>query len=167
MKNIILFLLITATATSSPGDPKPSASIREILNDYLQIKNALAKDNSADAASAGIALEGAFKNFNKSTLTADQKIKFEDVDADAREHAEHIGLSKGNIEHQREHFELLSNDIYDLVKVIGAGEVLYRDFCPMYNKGKGAYWLSETKEIHNPYMGKSMPVCGTIKEELK
>jgi hypothetical protein len=37
----------------------------------------------------------------------------------------------------------------------------------MYNDGKGANWLSETKEIANPYLGKSMPTCGSVKEELK
>jgi hypothetical protein len=37
----------------------------------------------------------------------------------------------------------------------------------MYNNGKGASWLSETKEVKNPYMGKSMPTCGTLKEEIK
>lgn len=44
---------------------------------------------------------------------------------------------------------------------------MYKDFCPMYNNGKGAFWLSETKEIKNPYLGKAMPTCGTIQEELK
>ena len=71
--------------------------------------------------------------------------------------------SSGNIAHQREHFEMLSSDIYDLVKAFGGGQVLYKDFCPMYNKGKGAFWLSETKEIRNPYYGKEMPSFGTIK----
>ena len=37
----------------------------------------------------------------------------------------------------------------------------------MYNNKKGAFWLSETKEIKNPYLGKAMPTCGTIKEEIK
>jgi len=30
----------------------------------------------------------------------------------------------------------------------------------------GANWLSESKEISNPYLGQSMPTCGTVKEEL-
>ena len=54
-----------------------------------------------------------------------------------------------------------------MVKAFGGGQVLYRDFDSMYNKGKGAYWLSETKEIKNPYMGKAMLTSGSIKEEIK
>lgn len=89
------------------------------------------------------------------------------MEADAREHAEHISKNSGNIAHQREHFVILSKDIYDLVKTFGAGQVLYKDFDPMANNGKGASWLSETKEIKNPYMGKAMLNTGTVKEEIK
>ena len=46
------------------------------------------------------------------------------------------------------------------------GQKLYYDNCPMYNKGKGGNWISETKEIQNPYYGKSMRDCGSVKEEL-
>lgn len=144
-----------------------NSAIIEIVKKYLELKNALANDNSNDAATAGKALESAFKNLNQSSLTEDQKKKFSEIEEDAREHGEHIGENAGNIKHQREHFEMLSEGIYDLVKTFGGGQVLYRDFCPMYNNGKGAYWLSETKEIKNPYYGKEMPTCGSVKEELQ
>ena len=144
-----------------------TVSLKEIISAYLLMKNALTEDNSTSAAAAGKKLEAAFKNFDKSPLTAAQKETYEDLEADAREHAEHIGANGGNIEHQREHFELLSKDIYDLVKAFGGGQVLYKDFDPMFNNGKGAFWLSETKEIKNPYMGKAMLTSGSIKEEIK
>lgn len=154
-------------ATSSVTDAKNTVSIKEIVNAYLQMKNAFTEDYSTGAASAGKKLEALFTNFDKSALTTAQKKTYEDVEADAREHSEHIGVNGGNIEHQREHFEFLSNDIYDLVKAIGGGQVLYKDFDPMFNNGKGAFWLSETKEIRNPYMGKAMLTSGSIKEEIK
>ncbi|CAN5333761.1 hypothetical protein BH11BAC5_BH11BAC5_40880 [soil metagenome] len=142
-------------------------SIKEILAGYLQMKNAFAKDNNAAAASAGKEMVKAFASFNKAALTADEAKIYNDVEDDAKEHAEHIGANAGNIKHQREHFDMLSKDMYQLVKTFGAGQQLYYDHCPMYNDGKGANWLSETKEIANPYLGKSMPTCGTVKEELK
>ena len=37
----------------------------------------------------------------------------------------------------------------------------------MYNEGKGAIWLSETKEIKNPYLGGKMLTCGEVQEEIK
>jgi hypothetical protein len=148
-------------------ETKTTAPVKDILSSYLQLKNALAGDNGNDAASAGNTMVDAFKKFDKSALTAAQKKTYEDVEDDAREHAEHIGKNAGNIPHQREHFDMLSKDMYELVKTFGAGQSLYKDSCPMYNDGKGATWLSEAKEIKNPYLGKKMPTCGTVKEELK
>ena len=142
-------------------------SITEILSGYLKMKNAFAKDNDKDAAAAGNEMVKAFTRFNKAALTPDQAKIYNDIEDDAREHAEHIGSNAGNIKHQREHFDMLSKDIYQLVKTFGGGQKLYYDHCPMYNDGKGANWLSETKDIANPYLGKSMPTCGTVKEELK
>ena len=146
---------------------KATISIKEILDKYLQMKNAFAKDNDKDAANAGNEMVKAFAAFNKTALAAEQLKLYNDIEDDAKEHAEHIGLNAGNIKHQREHFDMLSKDIYQLVKTFGAGQQLYYDHCPMYNDGKGANWLSETKDIQNPYLGKSMPTCGSVKEELK
>jgi hypothetical protein len=156
-----------ATATQPETGAKASESVKGLVADYLQLKNALAKDNSNDAATAGKALADGFGKFDKSTLTATQKKSFEDIADDAHEMSEHIGESAGNIPHQREHFDMLSKDMVDLVKLFGAGRPLFVDHCPMYNQNKGADWLSETKEIKNPYLGTKMPTCGSVKEELK
>ena len=146
---------------------KATVSIKEIVDGYLQLKNAFSKDNTNDAATIATALQTSLLNFNKAGLSDQQNKTFEDLEDDAKEHAEHIGKNGGNISHQREHFEMLSKDMYDLVKSFAAGQTLYKDFCPMYNNGKGAFWISETKAIKNPYLGKSMPGCGSVKEEIK
>jgi len=92
---------------------------------------------------------------------------WDDISTDAREMAEHIGENPDKLEHQREHFVMLSKDMYDLVKTFGSGQILYKVFDSMSNDGKGAFWLSETKEIKNPYMGKAMLSSGSIQEEIK
>jgi len=147
--------------------PQVASSIKEIVQRYVQLKNSLVADKSNEAAAAGKEMVDAMGKLDKSRFIADQKKLYEDVEDDAREHAEHIGANADNIKHQREHFDLLSKDMYDLVKVFGSGQVLYKDFCPMYNGKKGAMWLSETKAIKNPYYGKQMPTCGSVQEELK
>lgn len=157
----------TNKASTSTNENSNAASINVIVSSYLQLKNALANDNGKDAATAGSAMVSAFKNFDQSSLPADKKKTFEDIKDDASEHAEHIGMNGGNIKHQREHFETLSKDVYDLVKTFGANETLYKDFCPMYNNNKVATWLSETKEIKNPYLGKNMATCGEVKETIR
>src|SRR5450759_2328552 len=111
MKSIFIGLVIAvSTLTASTAKSTQSnVSIKEFVSSYLQMKNAFTQDNSTGAADAGEKMEVAFKNFDKSALTPVQKKTFEDVEADAKEHAEHIGKNGGNIAHQREHFVLLSN----------------------------------------------------------
>ncbi|MFV8327759.1 DUF3347 domain-containing protein [Flavobacterium sp. ZS1P14] len=142
-------------------------SINEIVSNYLTLKNALTKDDTKGAANAGKALYATFNNLNSNTII-DAKLKKEylDIADDAKEHAEHIGDNAGKIEHQREHFAMLSKDINDLIKTFGTEQKLYQDHCPMYDDGKGAIWISESKDIKNPYYGKKMLSCGSMKKEL-
>lgn len=152
----------SATTETTSNNP-----VNDMVASYLQLKNALANDNSKDAAAAASEVQKAVEKGNTASFSADQKKVFADVKDDAMEHAEHIAANANNIEHQREHFETLSEDLYDLVKVFGTVQTLYQTHCPMYNNNKGANWLSETKEIKNPYLGSKMSTCGEVKEELK
>jgi Protein of unknown function (DUF3347) len=148
-------------------DAKVAASFKEIVDHYLHIKNALSNDNGNEAALGAKAMEGAISKLDKSLLTADQKKVYDEIEDDLKEHAEHIGKNGDNISHERERFSMLSGDVYDLVKAFGSGRALYHDHCPMYNENKGAMWLSETKEVKNPYFGAKMPTCGTVEEVIK
>jgi hypothetical protein len=142
--------------------------VKEIITGYLQLKNALTKDNGKDAATAGNAIVTTLATVDMKSISAEQMKSYMDIADDLKEHAEHIGLNAGKIEHQREHFVMLSKDIADLIKTFGnGGQTLYKDFCPMANDGKGAIWISELKEIKNPFYGKSMPTCGSVKETIK
>ena len=139
-------------------------SINEIVSNYLALKNALTKDDTKGAASAAKTLYATFIAVNVNSIDANKKKEYLDIADDAKEHAEHIGDNGGNIPHQREHFVLLSKDISDLIKTFGATQKLYQDYCPMADEGKGAIWISEIKDIKNPYQGSKMLTCGSVKK---
>ena len=148
-------------------DAKDAASIKEIVDHYLHIKNALANDNGSEAASGAKAMEEAISKLDKSLLTSEQKKVYDEIEEDLKEHAEHIGKNGDKIKHQRDHFSMMSEDVYYLVKAFGAGKPIYHDHCPMYNENKGAMWLSEMKEVKNPYLGAEMSTCGSVEEVIK
>jgi len=148
-------------------DAKVAASIKEIVDHYLHIKNALANDNGSEAASGAKAMEDVVSKLDKSFFTAVQKKVYDELEADLKEHAQHIGKNGDKIKHQRSHFASLSEDVYDLVKAFGGGRALYHDHCPMYNENKGAMWISELKEVKNPYYGSEMLTCGTVEEIIQ
>jgi hypothetical protein len=157
----------TVANNQTPTQTDQTASVDEVVNNYLALKNALANDNGSKAADAGKQMMASLQKINATSLHADQKKMYDDVKDDMKRHAEHISTNAGKIEHQREHFDMLSKDMYDFVKAMKPSKTLYLDHCPMYDDNKGANWLSEEKEIKNPYFGKKMPDCGTVKEEIK
>lgn len=146
----------------------PAFPVKDIIVAYLQVKNALVNDKGGDAAAAGKSMVAALERVDMNSVPGQQMKTYIDLAADLKEHASHIAENAGKIAHQREHFEMMSSDMADFIKIFGnGGQQLYKDFCPMANEGKGAFWISELKEIRNPYLGKKMPECGIVKEELK
>lgn len=135
-----------------------------IIDAYLSIKNALVNDDSKKAVEGGKMMLAAFSNFEMAKLTESQHSKYMEIAETAKEHAEHI--VKSPIDHQREHFEDLSKDVNDIIALVGTDKTLYQDFCPMAFNNKGAIWLSETKEISNPYFGSKMMKCGSIQKQI-
>jgi hypothetical protein len=159
--------MTTITPTFTNMDTKLSADIKAIVDHYLHIKNALVSNSGSDAASGGKEMANAMGKVDKSLFSAEQKKVYDDIEDDLKEHAEHIGENAKDIDHQREHFTMMSEDVYDLVKAFGGGQTLYHDHCPMANDNKGAMWLSETKEIKNPYFGGKMNECVKVQEVIK
>jgi hypothetical protein len=159
--------MTTITPTFTNMDTKLSADIKAIVDHYLHIKNALVNNSGSDAASGGKEMANALGKVDKSLFSAEQKKVYDDIEDDLKEHAEHIGENAKDIDHQREHFTMMSEDVYDLVKAFGGGQTLYHNHCPMANDNKGAMWLSETKEIKNPYFGGKMNECVKVQEVIK
>lgn len=130
------------------------AQSRTVLSTYLDIKDALVKTNSKDANLAAkemvIILNGKSDELSKQILTDAKAIS-----------------ASNDVKTQRKHFDTLSQNVYEYVKMTGEKEgTVYKQFCPMAFSNTGAYWLAAEKEINNPYFGSMMLHCGSVKEEL-
>ncbi|MDP3352444.1 MAG: DUF3347 domain-containing protein [Flavobacteriaceae bacterium] len=136
----------------------------QIVGSYLQLKNALVLDDEKNAAEAGKGLHKAFESFDMTQLNDAQHKEYMEIAENAKEHANHI--AKSDLAHQREHFKMLSVDVYDLIKIAGTTKTIYQVYCPMYQNNKGGIWLSEVNEVKNPYFGNKMLKCGTIQEQI-
>lgn len=151
------------TGSFTNADPGVSAFMKSLVQNYLAVKNALVNNDESKAARASARISELVKNFDKSLLTSDQKKVYDSIEDDLKEQAGQI--SKNKIDQQREYFSAISKDVYELVKAFGSSTTLYHDHCPMYNNG--SMWLSETKEIRNPYYGSQMMTCGSVVEVVQ
>ncbi len=147
-----------------PAGDQDQSGAAAIIDDYLALKNALVADDSRQAASAGEKLVATLAAFDVSRFEQTQQVDLKEILEDATEHAEHIAESE--IEHQREHFEPLSQDVIDLVAIAGTPRTLYEQYCPMYNDNKGGTWLSDSPEVKNPFFGSKMLTCGKVQREI-
>lgn len=137
---------------------------KQVLADYMSLKDALVATDEKAAANAGKKLENTLKNFKVDSYTSEDQKELKEIIETATEHAEHI--SRSDIAHQREHFQMLTKDITDMVTITGTANTLYQQFCPMYAGNKGGAWLSMEKEIRNPYFGDKMMKCGKVQKEI-
>ena len=127
--------------------------LNAVYQQYILLTNALIKGDVVDAKIAANAIETGAKDIKHT-----EKL---------RKSASTIMLAS-QLEEQRTEYSVLSNEFIALVKMSGLTEgQLYVDFCPMALNNKGAYWLSNEKEIKNPYYGEEMLTCGEIKDTIK
>lgn len=156
----------TVSATSST-EPNKQGNFSELFSHYEHLTLALSSDNDKEAANASKGMLEALSKVKSDGFSTEDKTTYDDIAADIQEHAEHISDNVGNITHQREHLVVMSKDFYEIAKTFGTDKPLYKVFCSMYDDNKGAYWLSNSKEIKNPYYGADMLTCGEVQEELK
>lgn len=145
---------------------KQSFSATAILDAYFALGTALFEEQAISITNAAGALGNKLQEQHTTGLPAAQQKEVQEIIEASIENAAHIAASQDKPGHQREHFQLLSEDLYDLVKAIGTKTVIYKFTCPSLNSGKGGSWLSDQQTVKNPYTGIARNNCGTITETL-
>ena len=74
-----------------------NTSIDVIVANYLKLKNALANDNSKEAANSGNDLLASIGKVDMNSISKEQMKTYMDIADDLKEHAEHIGENAGKI----------------------------------------------------------------------
>ncbi len=148
-------------------DNRISAGITSIVDGYLEVKNALVAGKAAEAAQGASHMQTAIKGLDKSLLTAEQKVAFDAAEAGLSSSAAAIATAATDLSAQRTQFYPMSQAVYQLVKAFGGGRPLYHDHCPMARDNQGALWISETRDVKNPYFGDEMLTCGTVEEIIQ
>ena len=141
---------------------KREAQKKEITNNYLALKNNLLVSDSLAVVKNAALLQQSLKNFRF------KKLNLEQMNEATTKRKEIISLvaeveATKSINKQRKIFEVLSVKFWDLAtKFKVANNTLYLQVCPMTN----AVWVSDSKEIKNPYYPKNMLTCGAVKASL-
>ncbi|WP_111672845.1 DUF3347 domain-containing protein [Algoriphagus litoralis] len=152
------------------GTMVPSAQdlseLKPVLALYFQLKDALVATDAEAAKSKAAALQEAIQAVDMKKLSGEEHSVWMAILKDVNAITAKISDAK-DIAEQRMAFAALSPSMYQLVKVSPLDMPVYYQQCPMYNKGKGANWLSQEAGVKNPFYGSQMLNCGSTVETIK
>jgi len=138
------------------AQPGPAKATAPALRAYYGVKDALVADDAAKAKRKAGELVKALGLLPVASLsTADKK-------ALTLAKTKALSISQlGSVEAQREELADLSTGMIAVARATRPAKA-YVQYCPM----KNASWLSDKKEVQNPYYGSRMLKCGSVKEEI-
>ena len=140
--------LLLATSVRAADEPALMQPVKSVLDHYLVIQTELAKDSVKGLDEHANAIAKAVKGDDMKMLSAD-----------VAKQAETLAKAK-DLKAAREAFKPLSASLIKYLADNKAGKGTYHEaYCPMVK----ASWLQKETQIRNPYMGKEMPTCGTLK----
>lgn len=148
----------------------------DLLTGYFSLKDALVNWDSAKATASATTLITLASKVPYDALRADSTIVSTAKDFSGSVVAEAQGLAgETTIDGMRHSFYTLSENLYNLIRTVRYDQqVIYHDKCPMaFGDDKEAYWISNTSEIINPYLGNKHPHyhsgmvgCGNVEDSV-
>ena len=162
-----------AKSSESPAHKRVAVAIdfkqqlKLVFEAYIQTKEALVGDDfNKVKQNAGQLVNNLDKVDMKLLTEADAHRHWMKVEKEMRLTATEIAAAE-DIKEQRAHFKELSTAITSAVQMYGIGQEVYNQYCPMADNNKGAYWLSNDKNVLNPYFGSAMLACGSVKQVIE
>ncbi|MCU7613725.1 DUF3347 domain-containing protein [Chryseobacterium sp. GMJ5] len=156
MKKYIALLFSVIMVVVLQSQSKQNTQLTKLYQNYIQLKSSLASDDRKKTSMAA-------GEFLKTASTVHVKSIDDKTLNSLKSDAKIIEQAK-NIETQRKAFFTMSDIMIGLAKENKmSDQTIFVQYCPM---AKGS-WLSNEKQIVNPYYGKSMVSCGNVKSEIK
>ncbi len=165
---------VSTPVTVQVDDPT-LASVASVLEAYYQLKDALVEADTAAANKAALQLSALADSIHvegivDSTLSNTVRNFAGTIASEA------IALpQEEDITEKRRSFSMITENLYPLLQSVQfQGGTVYQQMCPMaFNDTETAYWLSNSNEVVNPYLGKKHPKysagmlhCGEVKDSL-
>ncbi|AZQ62209.1 efflux RND transporter periplasmic adaptor subunit [Flammeovirga pectinis] len=144
-----------------------AASFKKVYQNYLLVKDAFVASDDKRAEEFTITLQKSLNTISMHMLQGDAHMFWMKTSPNLKMNLNEM-VKADNIDTRRRFFVQVSKELSDMIQRFGLSknEKVYLMYCPMANDDMGASWLSNTKEVLNPYYGDMMLKCGEIKKEI-
>lgn len=147
----------------APEDVALQRAIVQAVKPYLELKDALVASDDVAAATKARAVVSAWDRLGALPESEDEREMWNTMKTAVLAGARSTAAST-DLEKRRADFETLSNALIALIDRYGVtGTSLYKQYCPMAFDDKGSYWISDERQIRNPYFGSMMLSCGEVR----
>lgn len=159
-----------ATSTAHSKEITISKRAKEVLtplfDEYFLMKDALVADEFDKSKQIAVNLLDELSKINMSVFIGEAHNFWMEHSKIFRESVYSITQAE-NIGEVRRQLRIVSDQFIMISKTFKPYKnTLYIQFCPMADDNGGAYWLSTTRAIKNPYFGESMLNCGETKDSI-
>ena len=168
----------TGPLTASIHSAAFNLGMDSLMTAYFTMKDAFVNADSSAAKAACAKLIKLADSSRLAELKKDTAAIYESALAqlgDVKANAASL-ITQTDLKEMKQDFRMIGESIYPLLKTIHyEGKTLYWQNCPMaFGENKDANWISSTREIVNPYLGKNHPEfkgtmlhCGEVKDSIK
>ena len=149
LKRLVLAMAIAMLPFTTAAAPNILIEpVKSVLEHYVEIQQQLAQDSVKGIDGHANAIAKAMNGDENKMLSPN-----------VAKHAEALAKAK-DLKAARDAFKPLSASLVKYLADNKAGKGVYHEgYCPMVK----ASWLQKETAVKNPYMGKSMLDCGTLK----
>ncbi|HAH36042.1 MAG TPA: efflux RND transporter periplasmic adaptor subunit [Algoriphagus sp.] len=138
--------------------------ITQIADAYFRVKNGLVSDQLNQSQKDLTEVKKAVSQVDMKLVEGKAHDSWMKVQAQLNAAVGNMDKAS-SIDEARKGFSTLSEAVLEMTELFGLNkEAVYKDYCPMAFGNQGAFWLSERKDITNPYFGASMLTCGEVKQ---
>lgn len=142
--------------------------LQEVYNAYAGLREAfIATDDERVVKNAAL-VKDALQHTQMGLLTGEAHMLWMSQLGDMNPALSEMQKEGAGIGARRTAFASFNDAFYKSVRTFGLSHgTVYYQYCPMARGEKGAYWLSDIKEIKNPYFGDAMLTCGETRDTLE
>ncbi len=158
-------ITVNVSGKNYKSDPTFQKQLQKVFAAYLPMKDALVESDAKTAREKAVLLSTAIDAVDMRWIQGEALTEGRKDRNILKEATERI-VSAENLKEARSMLSPLSDQLFHTLKKYDIAVKGYRQYCPMAFDFEGAYWLSSSDDILNPYFGDEMLTCGAVEEEL-
>ncbi len=163
--NQMNMLQVNESEQTFESDPEFKEQLQVVFSVYLQVKDALIESDVKTAARKAENLQMAINEVDMKLVKDEAHMEWMKDLSILQKSTEGI-QNETDLEKARMMLSPLSDQLFHTLKKYQVEVDGYRQYCPMAMDNQGAFWLSDSDKVLNPYFGDAMLTCGNVEEHL-